>query len=106
MEQKTNRSRLTLQSLLEELLGSKNVYYQPPENLKMAYPAIRYSKSDITDFYANNKKYISRDVYDLVVIDKKPDNPVIKKILELEYSDFDRHYVADNLNHDLIRIYY
>lgn len=102
----TKRTRLNLQSKLEELLGSKHVYYNPPENLKMEYPAIRYSKNDIENTYASNIKYISRDVYDLVVIDKKPDNPVIKKLLELPYSEFDRHYVADGLNHDIIRIFY
>lgn len=100
------RTRLTLQTKLEDLLGSKHVYYQPPENLKMEYPAIRYSKSDEEDIYANNIKYISMSVYDLVVIDKKPDNPVIKKLLELPYSEFNRHYVADGLNHDIIRIFY
>lgn len=102
----TKRTRLNLQAKLEELLDSKHVYYNPPENLKMEYPAIRYSKNDIEDTYASNIKYISRDVYDLVVIDKKPDNPVIKKLLELPYSEFDRHYVADGLNHDIIRIFY
>lgn len=102
----TKRTRLNLQAKLEELLGSKHVYYNPPENLKMEYPAIRYSKNDIEDTYASNIKYISRDVYDLVVIDKKPDNHVIKKLLELPYSEFDRHYVADGLNHDIIRIFY
>lgn len=100
------RTRLTLQTKLEDLLGSKHVYYQPPENLKMEYPAIRYSKSDEEDIYANNIKYLSMSVYDLIVIDKKPDNPVIKKLLELPYSEFDRHYVADGLNHDIIRIFY
>ena len=100
------RTRLNLQTKLEELLGSRHVYYQPPENLKMEYPAIRYSKSDMEDIYANNIKYISRDVYDLVVIDKKPDNPVIKKLLELPYSEFDMLYVADGLNHDIVRIFY
>ena len=100
------QTRLTLQTKLEDLLGSKHVYYQPPENLKMEYPAIRYSKSDEEDIYANNIKYLSMSVYDLVVIDKKPDNPVIKKLLELPYSEFDRHYVADGLNHDIIRIFY
>lgn len=102
----TKQTRLTLQTKLEDLLGSKHVYYQPPENLKMEYPAIRYSKSDEEDIYANNIKYLSMSVYDLVVIDKKPDNPVIKKLLELPYSEFDRHYVADGLNHDIIRIFY
>ena len=102
----TKRTRLTLQTKLEDLLGSNHVYYQPPENLKMEYPAIRYSKSDEEDIYANNIKYLSMSVYDLVVIDKKPDNPVIKTLLELPYSEFDRHYVADGLNHDIIRIFY
>ena len=106
MEQNQKRTRLTLQSKLEELLESDHVYYQPPENLKMEYPCIRYSKSGIEDIYANNIKYISRDIYDIVVISKKPDHPVIKKILELPYSEFDRHYVFDNLNHDIIRLYY
>lgn len=100
------RTRIDLQNKLEELLDSRNVYYQPPENLKMEYPAIRYSKSEIRNIYASDLKYISNDVYDLVIIDKKPDNPVIKKILELPYSEFDRHYVADGLNHDIIRIFY
>ena len=100
------RTRLTLQTKLEDLLGSNHVYYQPPENLKMEYPAIRYFKSDEEDIYANNIKYLSMSVYDLIVIDKKPDNPVIKKLLELPYSEFDRHDVADGLNHDIIRIFY
>ena len=39
-------------------------------------------------------------------IDKKPDNEVIDKILHLPYSSFDRHYKADNLNHDVFTLYY
>ena len=100
------KTRLDIQNKLEELLGCKHVYYQPPDNLKMEYPAIRYSKGDITNDYANNLKYRNFDVYDVVVIDKKPDNIVIKKLLELPYSSFDRHYVSENLNHDIIKIYF
>lgn len=98
--------RIELQSLLEELLDSKNVYYQPPESIKMSYPAIRYTRSTIQSRYANNRKYGMRDCYQLIVIDKLPDNPVIKKLLELPYCSYDRHYVADNLNHDTLTIYY
>lgn len=97
---------LELQSLLEELLGSKNVYYQPPESVKMQYDCIRYSKKNISSVYANNMKYLMRDCYELIVIAKRPDNPVIKKLLALPYCSYDRHYVADNLNHDVLTIYY
>lgn len=98
--------RLDLQSLLEELLDSRNVYYQPPESVKMQYDAIRYSKKNITSTYANDRKYSMRDCYELIVISKLPDNPVIKKLLELPYCSYDRHYIADNLNHDVLIIYY
>ena len=99
-------NRLDLQSLLEDMLGSKNVYYQPPESIKMQYDAIRYSKKTIRSTYANDRKYSMRDCYELIVIAKRPDNPVIKKLLALPYCSYDRHYVADNLNHDVLTIYY
>lgn len=98
--------RLDLHSLLQELLGSDHVYYQAPESTKMSYPAIKYSKSTIQSTYANDRKYGMRDCYQLIVIAKLPDDPVIKKLLELPYCSYDRYYVADNLNHDVLTIYY
>lgn len=99
------RTRLDLQNKLVELLGNNHVYYQPPESLKMEYPGIRYSKSTIDSKNADNSKYINHDSYEIIVIDKRPDNPVIKEILNLPYTSFDRHYTANNLNHDVITIY-
>ena len=98
--------RLDLQGLLEELLESRNVYYKPPESIKMQYPAIRYSKKNIQSVYANNSKYLMRDCYELIVISRTPDHPVIKKLLALPYCSYDRPYVADNLYHDVLTIYY
>lgn len=99
-------SRLELQNELEELLGNENVYYQPPESKKIEYPAIIYSKAGIKTTRADNKLYNKINKYNLTVIDKKPDNPVIDKLLELPYCSYDRHYVADNLNHDVFTLYY
>lgn len=99
-------SRVELQTKLEELLGNRNVYYQPPESLKMEYPCIRYSKNDIDTKYANNKKYINTKQYQLIVIDRKPDNIVIDKILELPLSSYSNHYISDNLHHDVITLYF
>ena len=99
-------SRLELQEKLVELLGSKSVYYQPPESVKMEYPAIRYSKSRIDVKRADNSIYSKNIRYELIVIDRKPDNPVIDKLLELPYCSYDRWYKADNLNHDVLTIYW
>ena len=99
-------TRLELQALLEELLGSKNVYYQPPETLKINYPAIIYSKGKIDKVNANDKCYRITTRYDLTEIDRRPDHPVIQKLLELPYCSYDRPYTSDNLNHDSLTLYY
>lgn len=99
-------SRLELQAKLEELLGVKHVYYQPPESLKLEYPAIVYSKSKITTRKANNSTYYKTTRYDITVIDKRPDNPVIEKLMKLPYCSYDRSYKVDGLNHDTLNLYY
>ena len=99
-------NRIELHNILVELLGNNHVYYQPPENLKMEYPCIRYSKSNITSRHADNIKYVNKNRYEIMIIDKHPDNAVIEKILELTLSSYDKHYTAVNLNTDVIRLYY
>lgn len=99
-------SRLDLHSLLVDMLGSEHIYYQPPENLKLEYPAIVYSKSRIDKRSANDSAYKLNTRYELIVIDKRPDNPVIEKLLALPYCSYDRNYESDNLNHDVLTIYY
>lgn len=98
--------RLELQEKLEELLGSRNVYYQPPETIKMEYPAIVYSKSDIESRHADDTVYSSMTSYEVIVIDRRPDNPVIEELMKLRYCSFARNYKSDNLEHDVLRLYY
>lgn len=99
-------SRLELQTRLEELLGSPNVYYQPPASIHMEYPAIVYSRQNIDNVYANDGVYVQTDVYEVVVIDKNPDSEFVKKLARLSYARYDRHYTADNLNHDVFTLYF
>lgn len=99
-------TRLELQSKLEELLESRNVYYQPPPSKQINYPAIVYSRSGTRTFKANNKKYLAYDRYTVTVISKTVDHQVIKKILnEFDHCEYDRPYVADNLYHDVLTLY-
>lgn len=99
-------SRLELQTILEELLGSRNVYFQPPESIKMKYPAIVYSKSDIANDSADNLIYKQSHFYQLIVIDEDPDSEIVEKISKLPKCRFNRHYTADNLNHDTFTLYF
>lgn len=99
-------SRLDLQYKLEELLGARHVYFQPPASVTMEYPAIKYSKSRIDTKKANDSTYSKFTRYELIVISKKPDDPVIDKLLDLPYCSYDRSYKADNLYHDTLSIYF
>ena len=98
-------SRLDLQTKFEEILGSRNVYYQPPASVKMQYPAIVYRRKDINTRFANNVVYMHSTSYEIVLIDKNPDSEFIDKILQLPYCRYERHYTSDNLNHDVFTIY-
>ena len=99
-------TRIDLQNVLEELLGSRNVYYQPPESLKMNYPAIVYARKTIDNSYANNSVYKQNYAYEITVIDKNPDSEIVNKISKLPTCRFDRHFKSDNLNHDVFTLYY
>lgn len=99
-------SRLDLQNKLEDLLGNRNVYYNPPENLVMKYPCIRYSKQGIDTRYANDKKYKKMNRYDLIVITKQADPEIVDELLELPYSSLGTPYKAENLHHYPITLYH
>ena len=99
-------SRLKLQNELEELLGSENVYFQPPSSVKMKYPAIKYSLSNIEIKHADDTSYNNKRVYELILIDSNPDSEFVDKLLQLPYCSFDRFYPSDNLNHYTFTLYY
>lgn len=99
-------SRNELQSELEKLLKSRHVYYQPPETIKMEYPAIVFSRDDIDTKFANDKPYAHKNRYEIIVIDRRPDNPVINAILNMPMCTWSRHYISDNLHHDVLTLYY
>ena len=55
---------------------------------------------------ANDKKYIKRNCYEIIVISKIPDDPVIEKIENLPMCELDSSYKSDNLNHNVLILYY
>lgn len=100
-------SRLELQEELEEILGSRNVYFQPPESVKMKYDAIVYNLSNIRTNYADDKTYKKDKSYELIVISRDPDNEIAENLLNhFEYIRFDRRFISDNLYHDALTLFY
>lgn len=100
-------SRLKLHEELCTVLGTRNVYFQSPGKLGMKYPCIKYSHSGVRSDRANDKIYKNVDRYEIIVIDTNPDSEIYKKILEhFQMCSYDRGYTADNLNHDVLTLYY
>lgn len=100
------RPRTELQTILENLIGSRNVYFQPPESLKLKYPCIVYERSNVHKTAADNLAYRLMKQYQVTYIAGDPDSDIPDKMLELEHCSYDRHFAADNLNHDVFTIYF
>ncbi len=100
-------TRIELQRVLEDLLGSDHVYFQPPESIKLKYPAIVYSLLTISTRKANDKKYLTWPHYRVQLISRDPDNDIVYKLLNLQHCSYagDR-FVVDNLYHDNFDLYF
>lgn len=100
------KTRLDFQTFLETLKGDRNVYFQPPSNVRMNYPAIRYNLADIKNIDADNLPYLQGTAYQLMYITYDPDDGMIKTISQLPLCRFNQFYTADNLNHYVYTIFY
>ncbi len=98
--------RLELQALLVKILGSDNVYFQPPASIKMQYPCIIYNRDYTETTFADNKPYINKRRYQVTVVDANPDSNIHEKVAALPLCSYDRFYTADNLNHDVYNLFF
>ena len=101
-----DQKRLELQELLEALLGTPAVYFQPPGDLQMSYPCIVYRRERAVTRFADNNPYHHKKMYQVIVIDRDPDSDIPDKVAALPMSTFDRFYVAANLNHDVYNLFF
>lgn len=99
-------TRLELHEVLVDILGSRNVFFQPPESLKITYPAIVYSRARIENVPADDRTYKQSLAYEVTVIDKNPDSELPFKVAQLPMCRFDRRFPSDNLYHDVFTLYF
>lgn len=99
-------SRLNLQRELEELLGTRNVYFQPPPSMSMKFPCIVYERARLNTQFADNNPYKVDKVYYITYIDTNPDSDMPLKLANLPMCVFQRHYVSDNKYYDQFRKIY
>ena len=104
--------RLSLQKMLADFLECPDrgencrVYFQPPESKAMRYDCIVYECSRIEPNFADNLPYLLHDRYQVTAIYRNPDSDLPRKIAALPLCSHERHYTADNLNHDVFNLYF
>jgi hypothetical protein len=98
--------RLELQLVFRGLLGSDNVYFQPPPTIKMEYPCIVYRRDYEQANHADDIPYLRRKRYLVTVIDRNPDSSIPDRVSALPMCTYDRFYTAENLNHDVYKLFF
>jgi hypothetical protein len=98
--------RLELQQRLEQVLGSSEVYFQPPTNIQLQYPCIIYKRSRMDTNFADNNPYTHTRQYTVTIIARDPDTSLVSAVAALPRCTHDTFFTADNLNHDVFSLYF
>ena len=99
--------RVKLHQELVDILGTSHVYYDPPESIKMVYPCIIYERESGHSDYADNSTYRYTQSYQVTYVNHAVENDVCKKLLDhFQMIRYSRHFVADNLHHDVFYLYF
>lgn len=91
--------------MLRQAVQHDRVYFQPPENLKIVYPAIVFHLSKIEIDRASDVPYKGAKEYSVTLITKDPEPDVIDEILKIPYSSLDTTYISDGMNHFVFTVY-
>ena len=106
------RPRRELDKILKDVLEKHeipktNLYFQPGNDIYLNYPCIIYSLGSIDRVGANNSLYLANNKYDVTVISEDPDTTIPMDILKtIPNSYYSRRYIADNLYHDSLTLYF
>jgi len=96
--------RLQLHDILKSF--TDNVYFQPPENITLEYPCIIYQRDYAETKFADDIPYNHCLRYVVTVIDRDPDSDIPGKVASMPMCLYNRFFTADNLNHDVYRLFF
>lgn len=101
------RNRIALHEKICELLGSRNVYFQPPSNIHMNYPCIVYYANPVYSFHADNTRYLVWYEYKVQIIAHDPDFQLFDTFPDnfSFCSESGSRFAKDNLNHANYTLY-
>lgn len=110
--------RLKLHDLLENVVepllpdavafpdGVLRAYFQKPGKLGLQYPCALYNRDRSQVEYADNRKFFLKKRWTVTVMDRNPDSDIPDLIEALPWSELDRTFVADTVNHWVFTLFY
>lgn len=98
--------REELNELFVELLGSRQVYFQPDDKIRISYPAIVYEMDNQDVIYADNRPHRRIDRYQVTIIDRNPDVPASRLVENFPMCTFSRAFASEGLNHRIYSLYF
>lgn len=99
------RTYRDLLHLLQKAVNHNRVYFQPPENLKIGYPAVVFHLSKVKLDHADDVPYKGAREYSVTLISKEPEPEVLDEILKIPYTTLDTTYISDGMNHFVFTTY-
>lgn len=97
--------RAELHEELAEILGSRNVYFQPPAEAQLACPCIIYTLAKVNNKHADDITYKRNFAFKVTLIHSDPDNVIVDKLMDMKYSEFDTSFKTQGRNHYVFTIY-
>lgn len=95
---------------LHELMaqfGADNVYFQPPESVKIVYPCVVYREGGESVRHADNKRYNAKRRYVVTFIDRDPDSRIPECFSNrFIYSSLVNKFTLEGLNHWVYDLYF
>lgn len=97
--------RLRFHNALQAYVGNNiKLYFNPPEDLKLQIPCIRYSLSTFNVRHADDQVHRAVPIYDVTLVTRDVDDPLIEKLVKFPGSRFDRTYRDSSLCYATYRI--
>lgn len=101
-------ARIDLHNMIKSLTPTGwNIYFQPPESIKLSFPCIIYGRGEIDAKYADDKMYVGKRAYNVQIISRDPECTLAETLMmNISGCKSTGLSVIDNLYHDNLTIYY
>lgn len=110
--------RLKLQDVLEQVIepllpdtvnfpdGVLRSYFQKPGQSGLKYPCSVYNRDRSEVKFADNRKFFLKKRWTVTVMDRNPDSDIPDLVEALPWSELDRTFIADGVNHWVFTLFF